>query len=90
MELLGQDGNIFGIMGRASRLLKRAGMKEEDEALPILHVPQGICGDLLYCVIVYSVLHRAIKTLKGAGQQQEAAAMAFLVFSAKNGAPGRR
>lgn len=33
---------------------------------------------------VYSVLHRAIKTLKGAGQQQEAAAMAFLVFSAKN------
>ena len=33
---------------------------------------------------VYSVLHRAVKTLKGAGQQQEAAAMAFLVFSAKN------
>ena len=33
---------------------------------------------------VYSVLHRAIKTLKEAGQQQEAAAMAFLVFSAKN------
>ena len=33
---------------------------------------------------VYSVLHRAIKTLKGGGQQQEAAAMAFLVFSAKN------
>ena len=33
---------------------------------------------------VYSVLHRAIKMLKGAGQQQEAAAMAFLVFSAKN------
>ena len=33
---------------------------------------------------VYSVLRRAIKTLKEAGQQQEAAAMAFLVFSAKN------
>ncbi len=33
---------------------------------------------------VYSVLHRAVKTLKEIGQQQEAAAMAFLVFSAKN------
>ena len=33
---------------------------------------------------VYSVLRRAIKTLKEIGQQQEAAAMAFLVFSAKN------
>ena len=32
MELLGQDGNIFGILGRASRLLKRAGMwKQADE-----------------------------------------------------------
>ena len=29
MELLGQDGNIFGIMGRASRLLKRAGQHEQ-------------------------------------------------------------
>lgn len=33
---------------------------------------------------VYPVLRRAIKMLKGAGQQQEAAAMAFLVFSTKN------
>ena len=29
MELSGQDGNIFGILGQASRLLKRAGMKEQ-------------------------------------------------------------
>ena len=29
MELIGHDGNIFGIMGRASHLLKQAGMREE-------------------------------------------------------------
>lgn len=29
MELLGHDGNIFSIMGRASRLLKQAGMREK-------------------------------------------------------------
>lgn len=33
MELLGQDGNIFGIMGRASRLLKQAGMKEQSDEM---------------------------------------------------------
>lgn len=33
MELLGQDGNIFGIMGRASRLLKRAGQQEQAEEM---------------------------------------------------------
>ena len=33
MELVGQDGNIFGIMGRASRLLKRAGMKEQADEM---------------------------------------------------------
>ena len=33
MELLGQDGNIFGIMDRASRLLKQAGMKEQSNEM---------------------------------------------------------
>ena len=33
MELLGQDGNIFGIMGRASRLLKRAGQHEQADEM---------------------------------------------------------
>ncbi len=33
MELLGQDGNIFGILGQASRLLKRAGMKEQADEM---------------------------------------------------------
>ena len=33
MELLGQDGNIFGILGRASRLLKRAGMNEQSDEM---------------------------------------------------------
>ena len=32
MALVGQDGNIFGILGRASRLLKQAGQsKQADE-----------------------------------------------------------
>lgn len=29
MELVGQDGNIFSLLGSASRILKRAGMQEE-------------------------------------------------------------
>ena len=33
MELVGYDGNIFSIMGRASRLLKRAGMREEADEM---------------------------------------------------------
>lgn len=33
MELTGQDGNIFGIMGRASRLLKRAGQHEQADEM---------------------------------------------------------
>ena len=33
MELLNQDGNIFGIMGRASRLLKRAGQHEQSDEM---------------------------------------------------------
>ena len=42
MELLGQDGNIFGIMGRASHLLKQAGMKEQSDEM-ISRVT--VCGD---------------------------------------------
>jgi hypothetical protein len=33
MELLGQDGNIFGILGKASRLLKRAGQNEQADEM---------------------------------------------------------
>lgn len=33
MELLGQDGNIFGILGRASALLKQAGMKNQSDEM---------------------------------------------------------
>ncbi len=42
MELLGQDGNIFGILGRASRLLKRAGMNEQADEM-VRRVKE--CGD---------------------------------------------
>ncbi len=33
MKLLGEDGNIFSIMGRASRLLLRAGMEEQSKEM---------------------------------------------------------
>ena len=33
MNLIGEDGNIFAIMGRASRLLKEAGQKAEAEEM---------------------------------------------------------
>ena len=33
MELLGQDGNIFGVLGRASRLLKEAGQKDQADEM---------------------------------------------------------
>lgn len=33
MELLGQDGNIFGILGRASRLLQGAGQKDQADEM---------------------------------------------------------
>ena len=42
MELLGQDGNIFGILGQASRLLKRAGMKEQSDEM---YSRVTACGD---------------------------------------------
>ena len=33
MQLIGEDGNIFAILGRASRLLKRAGQHEQAEEM---------------------------------------------------------
>ena len=33
MQLLGEDGNIFSILGRASRLLNRAGMKAQSDEM---------------------------------------------------------
>ena len=33
MQLIDEDGNIFGILGRASRLLKRAGQHEQAEEM---------------------------------------------------------
>ena len=33
MQLLGEDGNIFSILGRASKLLNRAGMKAQSEEM---------------------------------------------------------
>ncbi len=42
MELVGQDGNIFGILGRASRLLKQVG---QDEQAKEMFSRVTSCGD---------------------------------------------
>ena len=51
MELLGQDGNIFGIMGRASRLLKRAGQYEQADEM-VSRVTA--CGDYYEALTIIS------------------------------------
>ena len=48
MQLLGEDGNIFAILGEASRLLKDAGMKEQSDEM--FRRVKG-CGDY------YKALH---------------------------------
>ena len=51
MELLGHDGNIFSIMGHASGLLKRAGMKAQSEEM-VARVTS--CGDYYQALNIIS------------------------------------
>ena len=51
MELLGQDGNIFGILGRASQLLKRAG---QDEQANEMFSRVTSCGDYYQALNIIS------------------------------------
>lgn len=51
MELLGHDGNIFAIMGHASQLLRRAGMKDQSEEM-VRRVTA--CGDYYQALNIIS------------------------------------
>ena len=51
MNLLGMDGNIFGIMGKASQLLKRAGMKDQSDEM-VQRVTS--CGDYYQALNIIS------------------------------------
>ena len=51
MNLIGEDGNIFSIMGRASRLLQRAGMKAQSEEM-VQRVTS--CGDYYQALNIIS------------------------------------
>ena len=42
-ELIGQDGNIFNLMGIASKTLKKNGMKEQAEEM-VKRITQEACG----------------------------------------------
>ena len=53
MELLGQDGNIFGILGRASRLLKGAGQQEQADEMFRRVTSSGSYAEALHIISEY-------------------------------------
>ena len=53
MELLGQDGNIFGILGRASRLLKEAGQKDQTDEMFRRVTSSGSYEEALHIISEY-------------------------------------
>ena len=53
MELLGQDGNIFGILGRASRLLKEAGQKDQADEMFRRVTSSGSYEEALHIISEY-------------------------------------
>ena len=53
MELLGQDGNIFGILGRASRLLKEAGQKGQADEMFRRVTSSGSYAEALHIISEY-------------------------------------
>ena len=53
MELLGQDGNIFGILGRSSRLLKEAGQKDQADEMFRRVTSSGSYEEALHIISEY-------------------------------------
>ena len=53
MELLGQDGNIFGVLGRASRLLKEAGQKDQADEMFRRVTSSGSYEEALHIISEY-------------------------------------
>lgn len=53
MDLMGHDGNIYAIMGRASGLLKDAGMKEQSDEMIRRVTSSGSYDEALHIVSEY-------------------------------------
>ena len=53
MRLLGQDGNIFAIMGRASRLLKESGQHDKAKEMVERVTGSGSYDEALHIVSEY-------------------------------------
>lgn len=73
MDLLGQDGNVFAILGRASRLLKSAGMKAQSEEMFRRVTSCGDYNEALHIISEYvetelSVPAESKKTTKKKGK----------------------
>jgi len=53
MDLIGHDGNIYAIMGRASSLLRDAGMKEQSDEMIRRVTSSGSYDEALHIVSEY-------------------------------------
>lgn len=53
MRLLGQDGNIFAIIGRASKLLKEAGLQDKAKEMYERVTSSGSYDEALHIVSEY-------------------------------------
>ncbi len=52
-ELIGTDGNIFAVMGKASRTLKRAGLADQAKELTAKVMQSGSYDEALQIVMEY-------------------------------------
>jgi hypothetical protein len=73
MDLVGQDGNIFFILGRASRLLKDAGQKEQAEEMFQRVTNSGSYHEALFIISEYveTELSQPQKSTKKKDQSHE-------------------
>ena len=62
MELLGQDGNIFGVLGRASRLLKEAGQQDQADEMFRRVTSSGSYEEALHIISEYVDTELSIHT----------------------------
>ena len=71
MQLIGQDGNIFAILGRASGLLKDAGMKAQSDEM---FERVTACGDYdkaLHIISEYVETELSVHTKSKKSQQKK-------------------
>lgn len=53
MQLLGQDGNVFAILGRASALLRSAGQREQAKEMSARVMDCGSYDEALHIISEY-------------------------------------